>query len=94
MRTRLLIACLAGAFVASGCGSGGGGGSSRQRYPTNIRVNFLNACEASGGAVSKCGCSLKWFESHVSLARFTADEHKSKNGSFPSDFKRAIRACD
>jgi hypothetical protein len=88
MRKRLVIACLAGAFVLSGCGGG-----SRQHYPTNIRVNFLNACEASGGAVSKCGCSLKWFESHVSLARFTADEHKSENGSFPSDFRRAIRAC-
>jgi hypothetical protein len=95
VKTRCLIGGIAGALVVSGCGSGNGSssGSSTHHYPTNIRSNFLNACEANGGAVSKCGCSLKWFESHVSLARLMADERTSKHGSLPSDFTKAIRAC-
>lgn len=81
----VLLASVA-AVVLAGCGGS-------KSYPTNVQSNFLNACEANGGAVSTCGCTLKWFESHKSLTQFIADDNQVNNGGVPSDMVKASAAC-
>jgi hypothetical protein len=70
-----------------------GCGGSSSVYPANVQSNYLNACESGGGSVAKCGCTLDWFQKHISLTQFQADEDEVNNGSVPDDMKSAVRAC-
>ena len=49
-------------------------------YPPNVQANFLNSCEAGGGDPGRCGCALKWFESHKSLSEFIAIDAQVRDG--------------
>ena len=86
MNAGVALLCLLVALVLTGCGGG-------HSYPANVQSNFLNACEATGGDVSTCGCALKWFESHRSLTQFMADDDQANNGGTPSDMIKASAAC-
>jgi hypothetical protein len=87
MRRRLGLSFAAGLLA---CSCGGGGVSS---YPTNIQSNYLNSCESNGGNTADCSCTLHWFESHVSLTQFQADEDQVRTGGLPDDVSKAINDC-
>jgi hypothetical protein len=61
-------------------------------YPADIQNNFLTNCE-TGGNTRRCVCTLKWFEQHLSLTQFLADEDILRSGTIPSDYQRGISAC-
>lgn len=87
MKCGLLLPCALVALALAGCGG------SHHAYPASVQSNFLNSCEANGGAVSTCGCALNWFESHASLTQFMADEDQVNSGGTPPDAEKAIASC-
>jgi hypothetical protein len=89
-RLRILATALIVAVLLSGCG-----GSGPPTYPVNVRTNFLNSCEQSGGNVKACDCAISYIEKHVKLTTFTAVDQAIDNGSKddPSWLRQAISSC-
>lgn len=62
-----------------------------RHYPASVQSNFLTNCEAGGGDAARCGCALRWFESHESLSEFIAvDADIRAGGGVPADVTAGI----
>jgi hypothetical protein len=73
--------------------AGCGGGSDSSGYPSDVRANFLKACEVKGSD-KVCNCTLSWFEKHISLKRFEAADDAVRRGKgAPQWMYTAARAC-
>jgi hypothetical protein len=70
-----------------------------QRYPTEVRKNFLQACNASSsGRRSACKCALLELEGRVAYATFKQADAAIRKGSraapaTENEINRAIRVC-
>jgi hypothetical protein len=89
--TRSAALLATGALVIAGCG---GTSSTTTTYPINIQTNFLNSCEGSS-TVAKCGCTLTYIETHVSLTTFEAADQaiRAGNTKYPSWLTAGVAAC-
>lgn len=67
------------------------------KYPDNIRNNFISSCIASGdGYVTRnhCTCLLEYIESKYSLTEFNRIEQEyTKTQQFPPDIDEATARC-
>jgi 5,10-methenyltetrahydromethanopterin hydrogenase len=87
---RLRIATVISVAACSALTACGGG----SQYASNVKTNFLNACEASAD-VSTCECALSHVEGSVSVSTLLVAEREILMGdkTYPSWMTDALSAC-
>lgn len=81
---------LAVATVLAACGSD----TNKRDYPAEVRRNFLQACELSGGSADSCFCTLEEIEQRYDLAEFiSAESSYSATGVLPVGMAAALAEC-
>ena len=99
---RTLSTILATAALAvAGCGDdddGGGGGESAkagEKYPAEVRNNFLTSCDEQPNAPrSVCECSLEKIEEKYSIDEFEKIDAAQKEGEpLPKDIQTIVEDC-
>jgi hypothetical protein len=77
--------------------SGGGSksqGNAHDRYPANIEVNFLNACEMGGAPADSCRCAFEQIRSQFSVEEFDALEREmGLTGVVPATVATSASNC-
>lgn len=81
---KILIVLIFAATIAS-CGSGKKPG---EKYPAQVRTNFINGCAAKlpEGYSKNCECMLEQIEKKYSLTEYTKLEEDMKAGKDVSAF--------
>ena len=93
MRRLVLVAVSTFAVVVSvGCFGGGGDDN---KYPNEVRKNFLTSCTQSGGNDKQCGCALEKLEGKYKLKEFQDLEKRITSGdaSAESELAPVVAAC-
>jgi hypothetical protein len=74
------------ALIATGCG--------QADYPASVQRNFMDACEANGGATKKCECAIDKLQSELSFDDYKKEEAAITAGNTPSrKITDAIAEC-
>ncbi|HEX2086164.1 MAG TPA: hypothetical protein VHF89_10815 [Solirubrobacteraceae bacterium] len=66
------------------------------RYPDQIRENFMNSCEqSSNGQTAVCECSLEKIEEQYSLDEFKEIDEKQREegGALPAEMQQIVEEC-
>ena len=79
------------AVVASVACSGG----DSNKYPDDVRKNFMSSCTSSGGNDKQCTCALEKLEGKFSLKQFQELEKRITSGdaSAESEVGPLVSAC-
>ena len=73
---------------------GSGGGGDLNKYPPNVKRQFVTGCQRGGGSKGACQCAINQIEKNYDLIQFLDIIGKvNKTGKFPSTVERLIRKC-
>ena len=75
-------------FFAAACGSGG-----EQRYPDEVRREYLDSCSAGGSEEAYCGCTLEFFEERYTFAELEELIEAVDRSERLDEFLAVIAAC-
>jgi hypothetical protein len=87
--SREWLAGLGAAFVLLAASCGGGG----DKFPDEVRRNFMNSCTSSGGTNEQCACSLEAFEKKYSVEEFEKLEEDLTAGRRANEVAEIVVAC-
>ena len=75
-------------FLAAACGSGG-----EQRYPDEVRRDYLDSCAAGGSGQAYCDCTLEFFEQRYTFAELEDLVEAVDRSERLDEFLAVIAAC-
>jgi hypothetical protein len=100
MRRTLTTTLAALALALAACGDdddNGGGDSSKagEKYPAEIRDNFISECDAQPNAPKAvCECALAKIEKKYSLDEFKKIDKAQREGEpLPGDIRKMVEDC-
>lgn len=72
-----------------------GGGDNGNKYPDEVRKNFLGSCTQSGGNDKQCNCALEKLEGKYKLKEFQDLEKRITSGdaSAESELAPVVASC-
>jgi hypothetical protein len=75
--------------------SGGGGEDKGNKYPDEVRKNFLATCKDSGGNDKQCNCALEKLEAKYKLNEFQELEKRITSGDASAEAELApvVASC-
>ena len=93
----LALVAIAGGLLLTRSGDGTDEAGGGNRYPADVRSNFLDACENAGSSRSTCACILEALEDTYTLSEFTRLEEEILRGGTSSgairEMEMAAAAC-
>ena len=72
-----------------------GGGDNGNKYPDEVRKNFLKTCSESGGNDKQCNCAIEKLEAKYKLKEFQDLEKRITSGdaSAEAEIAPVVTAC-
>src|SRR3954452_3815614 len=72
-----------------------GGGDNGNKYPDEVRKNFLKTCSESGGNDKQCNCAIEKLEAKYKLKEFQDLEKRITSGDATAETEIApvVAAC-
>ena len=89
---RLVLSLVGAVVVVASVACSGGDGN---KYPDEVRKNFMSSCTSSGGNDKQCTCALAKLEGKYSLKQFQDLEKRITSGdaAAESEIGPLVSAC-